>query len=150
MLMREYRLDKFQENHNHYLEDTFHFKSTRTLSYSDKVVIFRVSTVNIVDYINFKRDMGFIIWFRDAQLIMNKMNDKENNYLSYSLIVMKIRFWMQCFGQMKRRKHTTMNLWMLYLLMQPFVQTSKFFFYIYLFNYMWFMNTQYVCLCNYF
>lgn len=27
----EYRFDKFQENHNHDLEDEFHLKSTRTL-----------------------------------------------------------------------------------------------------------------------
>nr|KAJ0211994.1 hypothetical protein LSAT_V11C400202440 [Lactuca sativa] len=43
----EYRLDKFQENHNHKLEDTFHLKSTRTLSYSDREFIVRESTEKV-------------------------------------------------------------------------------------------------------
>ncbi|XP_023761460.1 protein FAR1-RELATED SEQUENCE 5-like [Lactuca sativa] len=108
----ECKFDKFQENHNHELEDTFHLKSTRTLSYSDKEFIVRESTAKVgaikayklkstlkggfqyvrgkvVDYINFKRDMGSIIEFKDAQLI-----------------------W---FGPMKQIKHTTVNLEMLSL-----------------------------------
>nr|KAJ0198723.1 hypothetical protein LSAT_V11C600326850 [Lactuca sativa] len=91
----DYRFDKFQENHSHELQDTFHLKSTRTLSYSDKEFIVRAFTAKmggfqylrgkVVDYINFKRSMGSINGFRDAQLIVNKMNNRKNNYLNYSL-----------------------------------------------------------------
>nr|KAJ0219140.1 hypothetical protein LSAT_V11C300136410 [Lactuca sativa] len=43
----EYRFGKFQENHNHDLEDTFHLKSTRTVSYSEKEFSVRVSTMKM-------------------------------------------------------------------------------------------------------
>nr|KAJ0193500.1 hypothetical protein LSAT_V11C800444080 [Lactuca sativa] len=43
----EYKFDEFQENHNHELEDTFHLKSTRTLSYSDKKFIVQASTAKM-------------------------------------------------------------------------------------------------------
>nr|KAJ0196652.1 hypothetical protein LSAT_V11C700356210 [Lactuca sativa] len=115
--MDEYRFDKFRENHNYDLEDTFHLKSTRTLSYSEKEFILRDSTVKmgvtkayklkstlkggfqhvwgkVVYYRNFKRDIRSIIGFIDAQLIMNKMNDWKTNYPIYSFIInaMKIRY----------------------------------------------------------
>nr|KAJ0189509.1 hypothetical protein LSAT_V11C800440650 [Lactuca sativa] len=103
----EYWFDKFQENHNHDLEDKFHLKSTRTISYSEKEFIVQAFTVkmgatkayklkltlkgsfqhvrgNVVDYRNFKTNMGSIIGLRDSQLIVNKMNDWKNNYPNYS------------------------------------------------------------------
>nr|KAJ0203189.1 hypothetical protein LSAT_V11C500294410 [Lactuca sativa] len=105
--MGEYSFDKFQEIHNHKLEDTFHLKISRSLSYSDKELISRASIVKMgatkaynlkstlkggfehvrgkdVDYKIFKRGMGSIIRFKDAHLIVNKMTDRKNNYPNYS------------------------------------------------------------------
>nr|KAJ0200629.1 hypothetical protein LSAT_V11C600327250 [Lactuca sativa] len=97
--MYECRFDKFQENHKNELEDTFHLKSTRTLSYSDKKFIVRAfiekmgatkayklkSTLK-GNYRHFKRDMGSSIGFRDAQLILNKLKHTTTSSEMYVLV----------------------------------------------------------------
>nr|KAJ0214960.1 hypothetical protein LSAT_V11C300102770 [Lactuca sativa] len=119
----EYRFDKFQEMHNHELEDTFHLKISRSLSYYDKELIVRASTMKMgatksyklkstlkggfehlrgkdVDYRNFKSNIDSIIGFRDAQLIVNMMTNRKKNHLNYSFYfrcnenqVLNAMFW---------------------------------------------------------
>nr|KAJ0196325.1 hypothetical protein LSAT_V11C700355950 [Lactuca sativa] len=103
----EYRFDKFRENQNHDLDDTFHLKSIRTLSYSDKEFIVRAFTKKMGatkshklkstlkgGFQHVRRDMGSIIGFTDAQLIVNKMNDRKKNsqIILFIINAMKIRF----------------------------------------------------------
>nr|KAJ0209457.1 hypothetical protein LSAT_V11C400223630 [Lactuca sativa] len=138
----EYRFDKFQEMHNYELEDTFHFKISTSLSYSDKEFIVWASTMKMgatkayklkstlkygfehikgkaVDYINFNRDMGSIIGFKDTQLIMNKKTDRKNNYLNYSFVFYR---YDEKSSLKSNIKHTTVNLEMLCRLTQLFIQ----------------------------
>ncbi|KAL4559416.1 hypothetical protein LXL04_031554 [Taraxacum kok-saghyz] len=103
----DYRFDKFEELHNHEMEDAFHLRKNRKLSFSDKEFIMRASTAKIgatkayklkatlkggfeqvkgkvVDFKNFTRDMGSIIGSNDAQLIVNKLLDRKENYPNFS------------------------------------------------------------------
>lgn len=108
----DYKFERFQEMHNHELEDSYHLKKSRKLSFTEKEYIVRAGTAKIgptkayklkatlkggfehvkgkkTDYKNFKRDVGNIIAFRDAQIIVNKMMERKDNYPNYS-------FYYQC------------------------------------------------------
>ncbi|KAL4571455.1 hypothetical protein LXL04_018215 [Taraxacum kok-saghyz] len=99
----DYKFDKFEELHNHEMEEAFHLRKNRKLSFSDKELIMRASTAKIgatkayklkatlkggfeqvkgkvVDFKNFTRDMGSIIGSNDAQFIVNKLLDRKENY----------------------------------------------------------------------
>jgi hypothetical protein len=103
----DYKFDKFEEMHNHEMEEAFHLRKNRKLSFSDKEFIMRASTAKIgatkayklkatlkggfeqvkgkvVDFKNFTRDMGSIIGSNDAQLIVNKLLDRKENYPNFS------------------------------------------------------------------
>ena len=118
-----YYIDQFFELHNHDFEESNHLKKARRLTYCDKEFIVRASTVKIgatraykmraslkggfdyvngklSDYKNFKRDLGGVISFRDAQLVVNLMNDRKNSYPNFSFFykvdenkVLKSIFW---------------------------------------------------------
>ena len=103
----DYYFHKFEEIHNHEMMDSYHLRKTRNLSYTDKEFIVRASTVKLgaamahklrstlkggfeyvrgkaVDYRNFKRDFGSLLGSKDAQLLVNKLTDRKENYPNYS------------------------------------------------------------------
>lgn len=119
----DYKFDKFNEMHNHELEDIHHLRKTRELPFSDMEYIVRSSTAKIGatkayklkatlmggfehvkgkvgDYKNFKRKISCIIGYKDAQMIVNKMMERKDNYPNYSFYyrcdknnVLNAMFW---------------------------------------------------------
>lgn len=105
-----YKVLEFHELHNHPLvsvEDRCHLKKAKEMSYSEKEFIVRASTAKmgattayklratlrggyqymkpkIADYKNFRRGINRILWYKDAQIIVNKMNDRRDHYPNYS------------------------------------------------------------------
>ncbi|CAI9274811.1 unnamed protein product [Lactuca saligna] len=113
------------ENHNHPLEtkeERRYSKRARRLSYKDKEFIVRSSTSNIgatkahklqaslqggyenigpesIDYKNFRRKVGNIIGDKDAQLVVDKMNMRKDEFHNYTFeykcvdSVLNAMFW---------------------------------------------------------
>ncbi|KAI3708543.1 hypothetical protein L2E82_37758 [Cichorium intybus] len=105
-----YKVLEFHELHNHPLvsvDDRCHLKKAKEMSYSEKEFIVRASTAKmgattayklratlrggyqymkpkIADYKNFRRGINRILWYKDAQIIVNKMNDRRDHYPNYS------------------------------------------------------------------
>nr|KAJ0185594.1 hypothetical protein LSAT_V11C900470900 [Lactuca sativa] len=100
----DYKFDKFQENHNHNLEDTFHLKSTRTLSYYDKEFIVHTSTMKMGATKAYKPKSILKGGFQHGNKVWNAM------------------FW----ADESEKAYTTVNSEMSCLLMQPFVQKMVF------------------------
>jgi hypothetical protein len=106
----DYKVVKFVEEHNHPLvskENTHQLKRSRQMTYSEKEFVVRASTSKIgataahklraslrggyefvestvVDYKNLKRDVTRVIGYKDAQLIVNKMNERREVYPNYT------------------------------------------------------------------
>ncbi|CAI9268703.1 unnamed protein product [Lactuca saligna] len=115
----------FEENHNHPLEtkeERRYSKRARRLSYKDKEFIVRSSTSNIgatkahklqaslqggyenvgpeaIDYKNFRRKVGNIIGDKDAQLVVDKMYMRKDEFHNYTFeykcadSVLNAMFW---------------------------------------------------------
>ena len=105
-----FKIRSFHDLHNHPLdtiEDRKHSKRARKLKYSDKNFIFKASTANLgatkaynlmstleggyenmgpeaSDYKNFKLKCSNLLADRDAQLIVNKMLERENELPNFS------------------------------------------------------------------
>nr|KAJ0194367.1 hypothetical protein LSAT_V11C800421060 [Lactuca sativa] len=102
-----YKVFQFDERHNHPLEKRSNLKKARQMSYSEKEFIVRVSTskigptmghklraslrggyqfvkTKVVDYKNLRRDINRVIGYKDAQMIVNTMNDRRAHYPNYS------------------------------------------------------------------
>ncbi|XP_023771369.2 protein FAR1-RELATED SEQUENCE 5-like [Lactuca sativa] len=98
---------QFDELHNLPLEKRSDLKKARQMSYSEKEFIVRSSTSKIgptmahklraslrsgyefvkpkvVDYKNLRRDINRVIGYKDAQMIVNTMNDRRAHYPNYS------------------------------------------------------------------
>ncbi|XP_052623644.1 protein FAR1-RELATED SEQUENCE 5-like [Lactuca sativa] len=103
----DYKVFQFDELHNHPLEKRSDLKKARQMSYSEKEFIVRASTSKIgptmahklraslrggyefvkpkvVDYKNLRRDINRVIGYKDAQMIVNTMNDRRAHYPNYS------------------------------------------------------------------
>lgn len=103
----DYKVFQFDELHNHPLEKRSGLKKARQMSYSEKEFIVRASTSKIgptmahklraslrggyefvkpkvVDYKNLRRDINRVIGYKDAQMIVNTMNDRRAHYPNYS------------------------------------------------------------------
>nr|KAJ0216170.1 hypothetical protein LSAT_V11C300114480 [Lactuca sativa] len=103
----DYKVFQFDELHNHPLEKRSDLKKARQMSYSEKEFIVRSSTSKIgptmahklraslrggyefvnpkvVDYKNLRRDINRVIGYKDAQMIVNTMNDRRAHYPNYS------------------------------------------------------------------
>ncbi|CAI9302651.1 unnamed protein product [Lactuca saligna] len=103
----DYKVYQFDELHNHPLEKRSDLKKARQMSYSKKEFIVRASTSKIgptmahklkaslrgryefvkpkvVDYQNLRRDINRVIGYKDAQMIVNTMNDRRAHYPNYS------------------------------------------------------------------
>ncbi|KAL7604695.1 protein FAR1-RELATED SEQUENCE 5-like [Lactuca sativa] len=103
----DYKVFQFDELHNHPLEKRSDLKKARQMSYSEKEFIVRSSTSKIgpnmahklraslrggyefvkpkvVDYKNLRRDINMVIGYKDAQMIVNTMNDHRAHYPNYS------------------------------------------------------------------
>ncbi|XP_052622664.1 protein FAR1-RELATED SEQUENCE 5-like [Lactuca sativa] len=103
----DYKVFQFDELHNHPLEKRSDLKKARQMSYSEKEFIVRASTSKIgptmahklrsslrggyefvkpkvVDYKNLRRDINMVIGYKDAQMIVNTMNDRRAHYPNYS------------------------------------------------------------------
>lgn len=103
----DFMIYKFVELHNHEFLDPYHLRISRKIYYSNKELIIRASTVKIgatkayklkasfkggfehvkgkvTDYKILKRDVGGIISYKDAQLIVNKMIERKDHYPNYS------------------------------------------------------------------
>ncbi|GJV72657.1 FAR1-related sequence 5-like protein [Tanacetum coccineum] len=105
-----YKLYDFVENHNHPLVDENNLdnlKARRKLDFSDKVFIHRASLSNIgptkahrlrvafmggyhkvrgkaIDWKNFRRSLNKYIGPRDAQMLVDKMNDRKKHVPNFS------------------------------------------------------------------
>ncbi|KAL7584100.1 protein FAR1-RELATED SEQUENCE 5-like [Lactuca sativa] len=103
----DYKVFQFDELHNHPLEKRGNLKKARQISYSEKEFIVCASTSKIgpsmahklraslrggyefvkpkvVDYKNLRRDINRVIGYKDAQMIVNIMNDRRAHYPNYS------------------------------------------------------------------
>ncbi|XP_052622196.1 protein FAR1-RELATED SEQUENCE 1-like [Lactuca sativa] len=103
----DYKVFQFDELHNHPLEKRSDLKKARQMSYSEKEFIVRASTSKIgptmahklraslrggyefvkpkvVDYKNLRRDINRVIGYKDAQMIVNTMNDRRAHYPNYT------------------------------------------------------------------
>ncbi|XP_023733919.2 protein FAR1-RELATED SEQUENCE 5-like [Lactuca sativa] len=97
----------FDELHIHPLEERSDLKKARQMSYSEKEFIVHASTLKIgptmahklwsslrggyqfvkpkvADYKNLRRDINRVIGYKDAQMIVNTMNDRRAHYPNYS------------------------------------------------------------------
>ncbi|GJV72656.1 FAR1-related sequence 5-like protein [Tanacetum coccineum] len=105
-----YKLYDFVENHNHPLVDENNMdtlRARRKLDFSDKVFIHRASLSNIgptkahrlrvafmggyhkvrgkpIDWKNFRRSLNKYIGPRDAQMLVDKMNDRKKHVPNFS------------------------------------------------------------------
>lgn len=106
----DYRVKKFCEFHNHPLEseeDRSHMKRARRMSYAEKEFVIRASTAKmgpniahklraalrggyqyvgakVTDYKNLRRGICRILFYKDAQIMVNMMNDRIKNLPNYS------------------------------------------------------------------
>nr|KAJ0195695.1 hypothetical protein LSAT_V11C700346480 [Lactuca sativa] len=103
----DYKVFQFHEFHNHPLEKRTDLKRVRRMSYSETESIVRALTSKIgptmahklraslrggyefvkpkvVDYKNLSRDINRVIGYKDAQMIVNTMNDHRTHYPNYS------------------------------------------------------------------
>ncbi|XP_052619892.1 protein FAR1-RELATED SEQUENCE 5-like [Lactuca sativa] len=103
----DYKVFQFDELHNHPLEKRSNLKKARQMSYSEKEFIVHASTSKIgptmahklraslrggyefvkpkvVDYKYLRRDINRVIGYKDAQMIVNTMNDRQAHYPNYS------------------------------------------------------------------
>ncbi|XP_052622359.1 protein FAR1-RELATED SEQUENCE 5-like [Lactuca sativa] len=103
----DYKVFQFDELHNHPLEKRSDLKKVRQMSYSENEFIVHASTSKIgptmahklraslrggyefvkpkvVDYKNLRRDINRVIVYKDAQMIVNTMNDRRAHYPNYS------------------------------------------------------------------
>lgn len=106
----DYKVKKFFEMHNHPLEsieERRYTKKARKMSYSEKEFVVRASKAKIgptmahkirvvlkggyeyvgakvTDYKNLRRGVNRILCYKDAQIMINKMNDRRDHYPNYS------------------------------------------------------------------
>ncbi|XP_052625593.1 protein FAR1-RELATED SEQUENCE 5-like [Lactuca sativa] len=106
----DYKVKKFFEMHNHPLEsieERPYTKNARKMSYSEKEFVVRASKAKIgptmahkirvvlkggyeyigakvTDYKNLWRGVNRILCYKDAQIMINKMNDPRDHYPNYS------------------------------------------------------------------
>ncbi|XP_052626923.1 protein FAR1-RELATED SEQUENCE 5-like [Lactuca sativa] len=103
----DYKVFQFDELHDHPLEKRSDLKKARQMSYSEKDFIVRASTskigptmahklraslrggyefvkTKVVDYKNLRRDINRVIAYKDAQMIVNTMNDRRAHYPNYA------------------------------------------------------------------
>ncbi|KAL7591215.1 hypothetical protein Lser_V15G31694 [Lactuca serriola] len=106
----DYKVKKFFEMHNHPLEsieEKPYMKKARRMSYSEKEFVVRASKAKIgpimahkiravlkggykyvgakvTDYKNLRIGVNRILCYKDAQIMINKMNDRRDHYPNYS------------------------------------------------------------------
>nr|KAJ0194620.1 hypothetical protein LSAT_V11C700369090 [Lactuca sativa] len=106
----DYKVKKFFEMHNHPLEsieERPYTKKTRKMSYSEKEFVVHASKAKIgptmahkiravlkggyeyvgakvTDYKNLRRGVNRILCYKDARIMINKMNDRRDHYPNYS------------------------------------------------------------------
>ncbi|KAL7592289.1 hypothetical protein Lser_V15G33646 [Lactuca serriola] len=147
-----YKVKKFFELHNHPLEsikERPYTKKAKKMSYSEKEFVVRASKVKfgptmahkiqavlkegyeyvgakVTNYKNLRRGVNRILCYKDAQIMINKMNDRRDHYPNYSFEFLRdgdmlaAMFWAD-----EREKAFYADLEKLYLLMQLLEQTSK-------------------------
>nr|KAJ0194759.1 hypothetical protein LSAT_V11C700366360 [Lactuca sativa] len=145
-------LKKFFELHNHPLEsikERPYTKKAKKMSYSEKEFVVRASKVKfgptmahkiqavlkegyeyvgakVTNYKNLRREVNRILCYKDAQIMINKMNDRRDHYPNYSFEFLRdgdmlaAMFWAD-----ERENAFYADLEKLYLLMQLLEQTSK-------------------------
>nr|KAJ0208208.1 hypothetical protein LSAT_V11C500234280 [Lactuca sativa] len=72
----DYKVFQFDELHNHPLQKRNHLKSETN--------VMSCGQPKVLDYKNVRRDISRIIGYKDAQVIVNTMNDRRAHYPNYS------------------------------------------------------------------
>ncbi|KAL7586535.1 hypothetical protein Lser_V15G37318 [Lactuca serriola] len=123
--MSDYKVKKFFELHNHPLEsieERPYTKKARKMSYFEKEFVVHASKakmgptmahkiravlkggyeyvrVKVTDYKNLRRGVNIILCYKDAQIMINKMNDRRDHYPNYSFEFLRdgdmlaVMFW---------------------------------------------------------
>lgn len=113
----DYYIKQFWECHNHPLEspeDRCHLKRVRKMSFAEREYQLRASRAalgpqrahrlrailkggyqyvgaKVSDYKNFRRGLCRILYYKDAQIMVNKMNDRREHFPNYSFEYMRDR-----------------------------------------------------------